>query len=132
MRRDYGLAQLRRVLLAAVVIVTCQLPCQVCRELKQDALSNSNGCITDGSIPKCEPGACVVRNTMGTAQWVCLRCLANYQPVVDASGQSNIIQCGKLGKSELCLVVQLLLALLGLQLAAVDVWHHAREAIYGH
>ena len=63
------------------------------RSLKQDALSNSNGCLT--TIPKCEPGACATRNIMGTAQWVCLRCLANYAPVVDASGQDNIVQCGE-------------------------------------
>jgi hypothetical protein len=64
------------------------------RSLQQeDSLSNSNGCLA--SIPKCEPGACVVRNVMGVARWACLRCLANYQPVVDASGQDNIVQCGR-------------------------------------
>jgi len=59
----------------------------------QDAISNSNGCLS--TIQKCEPGACATRNVMGTARWVCLRCLANYEPVVDASGQDNIIQCGE-------------------------------------
>lgn len=63
------------------------------RTLLQDALSNSNGCLA--TIPKCESGACATRNVMGTARWVCLRCLANYVPVVDDSGQDNIIQCGK-------------------------------------
>jgi hypothetical protein len=32
---------------------------------------------------------------MGVAKWVCLRCLSNYLPVVDASGQDNIVQCGE-------------------------------------
>lgn len=32
----------------------------------------------------------------GVARWVCLRCLANYAPVVDSSGQDNIVQCGEL------------------------------------
>jgi len=63
------------------------------RALLQDALGNSNGCL--GTIPKCEPGACATRDVMGKARWVCLRCLANYEPVVDGSGQDNIIQCGK-------------------------------------
>jgi hypothetical protein len=63
------------------------------RQLAQDALSNSNGCL--GTIPKCEQGACATRNVMGVARWVCLRCLANYEPVVDASGQDNILQCGE-------------------------------------
>jgi hypothetical protein len=58
-----------------------------------DVLSNSDGCL--GAIPKCEQGACATRNTMGVAKWVCLRCLANYAPVVDGSGQDNIIQCGE-------------------------------------
>jgi hypothetical protein len=61
--------------------------------LQSDAISNSNGCLP--SIQKCEPGACATRNIMGTARWVCLRCLANYEPVVDSSGQQNIIQCGR-------------------------------------
>ena len=63
------------------------------RALLQDALSNSNGCLE--TIPKCETGACATRNVMGSARWVCLRCMANYQPVVDGSGQDNIIQCGE-------------------------------------
>lgn len=63
------------------------------RQLAQDALSNSNGCLD--TIPKCEQGACATRNIMGVARWVCLRCLANYEPVVDASGQDNILQCGE-------------------------------------
>jgi len=63
------------------------------RQLAQDALSNSNGCLA--TIPKCEQGACATRNVMGVARWVCLRCLANYEPVVDASGQDNILQCGE-------------------------------------
>ena len=60
---------------------------------QQDALSNSNGCLA--TIPKCEPGACATRNVMGVARWVCLRCMANYDPVIDASGQDNILQCGE-------------------------------------
>jgi len=60
---------------------------------QSDALSNSNGCLA--TIPKCEQGACATRNIMGTARWVCLRCMANYEPVVDGSGQDNIIQCGE-------------------------------------
>jgi hypothetical protein len=63
------------------------------RQLAQDALSNSNGCLA--TIPKCEQGACATRNIMGVARWVCLRCLANYEPVVDGSGQDNIVQCGE-------------------------------------
>lgn len=63
------------------------------RNLLQDALSNSNGCLS--KIPKCEPGACATRNIQGVAHWVCLRCLSNYDPVVDSSGQDNIIQCGE-------------------------------------
>jgi hypothetical protein len=59
----------------------------------QDALSNSNGCLP--TIPKCESGACATRNVMGTARWVCLRCMANYQPVVTSDGQDNIVQCGE-------------------------------------
>jgi hypothetical protein len=58
-----------------------------------DALGNSDGCLA--TIPKCEPGACATRNIGGVATWVCLRCLANYDPVVDVSGQDNIIQCGE-------------------------------------
>lgn len=61
--------------------------------LQSDAISNSNGCLE--SIQKCEEGACATRNIMGTARWVCLRCLSNYEPVVDSSGQQNIIQCGR-------------------------------------
>jgi hypothetical protein len=34
---------------------------------------------------------------MGVARWVCLRCMANYDPVIDASGQDNILQCGEFG-----------------------------------
>jgi hypothetical protein len=64
------------------------------RQLQQDdALSNSNGCL--GNIPKCEAGACATRNIMGVARWTCLRCRGNYDPVVDSSGQDNIIQCGE-------------------------------------
>lgn len=40
---------------------------------QQDALSNSDGCITSGAILKCEPGACATRSVMGVATWVCLR-----------------------------------------------------------
>lgn len=61
--------------------------------LQQDALSNSNGCLA--TIPKCEAGACASRNVKGVARWVCLRCMANYDPVTDDSGQDNIIQCGE-------------------------------------
>jgi hypothetical protein len=63
------------------------------RTCLQDALSNSNGCLA--TIPKCEAGACATRNIMGVARWACLRCSGNYEPVVDASGQDNIIQCGE-------------------------------------
>ena len=81
--------QLCVALLAAVAIFTVDA-----RHLtQQDALSNSNGCLA--TIPKCEPGACATRNVMGVARWVCLRCMANYDPVIDASGQDNILQCGK-------------------------------------
>lgn len=61
--------------------------------LQSEAISSSNGCLD--SIPKCEPGACATRNILGTASWVCLRCMTNYEPVVDSSGQENIIQCGE-------------------------------------
>jgi hypothetical protein len=57
------------------------------------ALSNSDGCLP--SIPKCEPGACVTRDIMGVARWACLRCQGNFEPVVDGSGQDNIIECGE-------------------------------------
>jgi hypothetical protein len=64
------------------------------RSLQQtDAPSNSNGCLA--TIPKCEQGACATRNIMGVAKWVCLRCMANYQPVVTSDGQDNIVQCGE-------------------------------------
>jgi hypothetical protein len=63
------------------------------RQLAQDALSNSNGCLD--TIPKCEPGACATRNIMGVARWVCLRCRGGYEPVVTADGQDNIVQCGE-------------------------------------
>jgi len=38
---------------------------------------------------------------------VCLRCLANYEPVVDDSGQDNILQCGEsdCGATGLCTLV---------------------------
>lgn len=61
--------------------------------MQDDALSNSDGC--RATIPKCESGACVVRNIQGNQHWACLRCMANYEAVVDASGQENIIQCGE-------------------------------------
>lgn len=89
----------------ALLLVVCFLACSAFsvspvhakqrRALQQqsDALSNSNGCLA--TIPKCESGACATRNIMGVARWVCLRCLANYEPVVDASGQDNIVQCGE-------------------------------------
>lgn len=35
---------------------------------------------------------------MGVARWVCLRCLGNYEAVIDASGQDNIVQCGEQGR----------------------------------
>jgi hypothetical protein len=83
------------------------------RQLQQsDAISNSDGCITNGLIPKCEPGACATRNVQGTARWVCLRCLANYLPVVDASGQDNIIQCGERGPGRVALAARGIVAAL--------------------
>lgn len=82
-------------LAACLLLILVQSPSvQAARALLQtEAVSNSNGCLE--WIPKCEEGACSTRNIMGTARWVCLRCLANYEPVVDSSGQANIIQCGK-------------------------------------
>lgn len=81
-------------LLVLVLLISMSLPAEAKRTIKQsDALSNSNGCL--GLIPKCEQGACATRNIMGTARWVCLRCLANYEPVVDSSRQDNIVQCGE-------------------------------------
>jgi hypothetical protein len=53
----------------------------------------SNGCLA--IIPKCEHGAYATENVMGVARWICLRCMANYQPVVNTSGQDNILQCGE-------------------------------------
>jgi hypothetical protein len=75
------------------LLATCVLFTADARQLTQDALSNSNGCLP--TIPKCESGACATRNIMGNAKWVCLRCQGGYEPVVDASGQDNIIQCGE-------------------------------------
>jgi hypothetical protein len=81
-------------ILLAVLLLTSLPSVHAKRALRQsDAFSNSNGCLD--SIPKCEPGACATRNIMGTASWVCLRCKGNYEPVVDSSGQDNIVQCGK-------------------------------------
>jgi len=77
--------------LAALLLALCTASVEARRQLTQDALSNSNGCLA--TIPKCEQGACATRNIMGVARWTCLRCLSNYEPVVDASGQDNIIQC---------------------------------------
>lgn len=79
-----------------VLVATAALfaACDARQLAQQDALSNSNGCLA--TIAKCEEGACATRNVMGVARWVCLRCLANYEPVVDASGQDNILQCGEL------------------------------------
>jgi hypothetical protein len=85
------------VFLALVSTLALFAGTDAARQLAQnqggDPLSNSNGCL--GTIPKCEQGACATRNVMGVARWVCLRCLANYEPVVDASGQDNILQCGE-------------------------------------
>lgn len=84
------------VLLLAVLCFSSSVPAAQAgrRSLQQsDALSNSNGCLA--TIPKCEQGACATRNIMGVAKWVCLRCLANYQPVVTSDGQDNIVQCGE-------------------------------------
>jgi hypothetical protein len=71
------------------------------RQLAQDALSNSNGCLN--TIPKCEAGACATRNIMGVARWVCLRCRGGYEPVVTADGQDNIVQCGEFDRTEAAL-----------------------------
>lgn len=48
------------VLALVVAALACSLPAAHAagRTLQQDALSNSNGCITSGAIPKCEAGAC--------------------------------------------------------------------------
>jgi len=81
-----------RSFLVVALLATLAVSCSA-RQLTQDALSNSNGCLA--TIPKCEPGACATRNVMGVARWVCLRCMANYEPVIDASGQDNILQCGE-------------------------------------
>lgn len=82
------------ILISGLLLVSFSQSAAAQRALLQsDALSNSNGCL--GTIPKCETGACAVRNIQGQARWVCLRCLSNYEPVVDASGQDNIIQCGE-------------------------------------
>jgi hypothetical protein len=72
------------------------------RQLAQDALSNSNGCLN--TIPKCEAGACATRNIMGVARWVCLRCRGGYEPVVTADGQDNIVQCGGFDRTEAALI----------------------------
>ena len=83
-----------RSFLVVALLATLAASCVGARQLTQDnALSNSNGCLA--TIPKCEPGACATRNVMGVARWVCLRCMANYEPVIDASGQDNILQCGE-------------------------------------
>ena len=84
---------MRSFILVALLATAAVLHTADARQLAQDALSNSNGCLA--TIPKCEPGACATRNVMGVARWVCLRCLSNYDPVVDASGQDNILQCGE-------------------------------------
>lgn len=84
---------MRSYVLLALVATAALFATSDARQLAQDALSNSNGCLD--TIPKCEQGACATRNIMGVARWVCLRCLANYEPVVDASGQDNILQCGE-------------------------------------
>lgn len=85
-------AWLAVVILQGAWYSVCNSTSVACLHL-QDAISNSNGCLS--TIQKCEPGACATRNVKGTARWVCLRCLANYDPVVDDSGQDNILQCGR-------------------------------------
>lgn len=80
-------------LLTLLVLLSGSVSAKRAMLQSDEALSNSNGCLD--TIPKCEPGACATRNIMGTARWVCLRCLANYAPVVDSSGQDNIVQCGE-------------------------------------
>lgn len=87
---------MRSYLLVALLATALCLSAEA-RQLTQDALSNSNGCLP--TIPKCESGACATRNLMGSAKWVCLRCQGGYDPVIDASGQDNIIQCGEWGNS---------------------------------
>jgi hypothetical protein len=92
-------------ILLAVLLLTSLPSVQAKRALRQtDAFSNSNGCLD--SIPKCEQGACATRNIMGTANWVCLRCRGNYEPVVDSSGQDNIIQCGELAQQSSVLLLR--------------------------
>lgn len=80
------------LLISGLLLVSFQPAAAQRALLQSDALSNSNGCLE--TIPKCEAGACATRNIQGQARWVCLRCMSNYEPVVDASGQDNIIQCG--------------------------------------
>lgn len=76
-----------------LLLSVCSCPAFAHRNVLQDAISNSNGCLND--IPKCEQYACVTRNIKGVARWACQRCQGGYQAVVDDSGQDNIIQCGK-------------------------------------
>jgi len=91
--RAGGACQAVCVVLTLLLLASTQ-PVLSQRALLSDALSNSNGCLD--VIPKCERGGCATRNIMGTSRWTCLRCMANYEPVVDKSGQDNIVQCGKL------------------------------------
>jgi hypothetical protein len=76
-----------------LLLSVCSCPALAKRNVLQEAISNSNGCLND--IPKCEQYACVTRNIKGVARWACQRCQGSYQAVVDDSGQDNIIQCGK-------------------------------------
>jgi hypothetical protein len=91
--RDLNLSMSKSAVLLLLLTVQAAAAGSMRSLQQQEALSNSNGCLD--TIPKCEPGACVTKNIMGVARWACLRCLANYAPVVDASGQDNIIQCGE-------------------------------------
>jgi hypothetical protein len=82
---------MRSYLFVALLAITLCFSADA-RQLAQEALSNSNGCLP--TIPMCQEGACAT--TMlpgGTAGYKCLRCRGNYDPVIDSA--DNIIQCGE-------------------------------------
>lgn len=85
---------LEAALLAALLLLSILNPAHALRILQLDGLSNTDACL--GIIPKCEPGACTSRIVQGVSRWSCLRCLGNYQPVFDDSGQATVVQCGRL------------------------------------
>lgn len=84
---------MRSYLCVALLATTLYFTAEA-RQLTQEAISNSNGCLP--TIPRCDDNACVVRNLGSSgAGWACQRCKGTYEAVVDGSGQDNIIQCGK-------------------------------------